>query len=78
MAKIFIIGLGPGDIGSLTLDAVEKITNGNKVYLRTEKHPTVEYLRDKGIEYSSYDFIYDKEEEFIDVYEKIAEDIIRY
>ena len=41
LAKICIIGLGPGDINSLTLGAVEKINDGNRVYLRTEKHPTV-------------------------------------
>lgn len=77
MAKVFIIGLGPGDIGSLTLDAVEKITNGSRVYLRTEKHPTVKYLVEKQIEYTSYDFIYETEEEFSDVYEKISEDLIQ-
>ncbi len=77
MGKIFIIGMGPGDIGSLTLEAVEKITSGNKVYLRTEKHPTVEYLKNKGIEYSSYDFVYDNEEEFSKVYEKISANLIQ-
>ena len=50
MAKIFIIGLGPGDIGSLTLDAVEKLKDENKLYVRTEAHPTVEYLKDNNIE----------------------------
>lgn len=77
MAKICIIGLGPGDIGSLTLDAVEKISNGDKVYLRTENHPTVEYLKKKEIEYSSYDFVYEEEEEFARVYEKICDDLIQ-
>lgn len=77
MAKIFIIGLGPGDAGSLTLDAVEKITGGDRVYLRTEKHPTVDYLTKKGIEYTSYDSIYDTTEEFLDVYEKISLDLVQ-
>lgn len=77
LAKICIIGLGPGDINSLTLGAVEKINDGNRVYLRTEKHPTVEYLKRKEIEYSTYDFIYDEEEEFSRVYEKICYDLIQ-
>lgn len=77
LAKICIIGLGPGDINSLTLGAVEKINDGNRVYLRTEKHPTVEYLKKKEIEYSTYDFIYDEEEEFSRVYEKICYDLIQ-
>ena len=77
MAKICIIGLGPGDIGSLTLSAVEKINNGNKVYLRTENHPTVEYLKQNNIEYCSYDFVYEEEEEFTKVYEKICQNLIQ-
>lgn len=77
MAKIFIIGLGPGDAGSLTLDAVSKITNGDPLYLRTEKHPTVKYLREKKIEYKTYDSVYDTETEFLDVYEKISSDLVQ-
>lgn len=77
MAKIFIIGLGPGDAGSLTLDAVEKITNGDQLFLRTEKHPTVDYIIDKGIEYTSYDSVYDTTEEFSEVYEKISDELVQ-
>ena len=77
MAKIFIIGLGPGDAGSLTLDAVEKITNGDKLFLRTEKHPTVDYIVGKGIEYTTYDSVYDTTEEFSDVYEKISQELVQ-
>ncbi len=77
MAKIYVIGLGPGNIGSLTLDAVEKIKDGNKLYVRTEKHPTVEYLKNNKIEYSTYDYIYETEDGFLDVYETISEDLIQ-
>ena len=77
MDKIFVIGLGPGDLGSLTLEAVEKMSSGKKLYLRTEKHPTVEYLKNKEIEYKSYDFVYDSADQFDDVYEKISEDLIQ-
>lgn len=76
MGKIYIIGLGPGDINSLTLGAVERINSGDKNFLRTEKHPTVNYFIDKNIPYKSYDFLYDSEDSFDKVYEKIVEDLI--
>lgn len=77
MGKIFIIGLGPGNVDSLTLGAVERINSGKNNYLRTEKHPTIEYFKDKDVAYKSYDYIYDKEDDFDKVYEKIVDEIIK-
>ncbi|NLY44473.1 MAG: nucleoside triphosphate pyrophosphohydrolase [Tissierella sp.] len=76
MGKIFVIGLGPGSVDSLTLGAVERINSGNNNYLRTEKHPTVEYFKDKNIPYKSYDYIYETEDDFEKVYEKIVDDLM--
>ncbi|WMM25407.1 nucleoside triphosphate pyrophosphohydrolase [Tissierella sp. MB52-C2] len=76
MGKIYIIGLGPGSIDALTLGAVDRINAGDKNFLRTENHPTVKYFENKNIPYKSYDFLYDKGEEFDEVYEKIALDLI--
>lgn len=76
MGKIYIIGLGPGSIDSLTLGAVERINSGDKNFLRTEKHPTVEYFKEKGIPYKSYDYLYESEEHFNQVYEKIVDELI--
>lgn len=77
MGKIYVVGLGPGNISELTLGAVERINSGDKNFLRTINHPTVKYLDEKSISYTSYDNLYDSEEEFKDVYEKIVEDLIR-
>ena len=77
MGKIYVLGLGPGDIDSLTLGVINRINSGNKNYLRTEHHPAVQYLIDNGIDYESYDYVYEKEDEFDDVYEYIAEDLIK-
>lgn len=77
MGKIYIIGLGPGSIDSLTLGAIERITSGHKNFLRTEKHPTVEYFKEKNIPYTAYDYLYEREEDFKQVYEKIVEDLIK-
>jgi len=77
MSKIVVIGLGPGDIDSLTIGAVERMSDGNKVFLRTEKHPTVNYLKNKGIYYESYDYVYDEKQDFEQVYNFIAEDLVK-
>lgn len=76
MGKIYVIGLGPGSIDALTMGAVKRIKSGDKNFLRTEKHPTVEYFKKSNIPYSSFDYIYDSEEDFKGVYEKIVEQLI--
>lgn len=76
MGKIFVIGLGPGSEDVLTLGAVKRIKSGNKNFLRTEKHPTVKYFNDNNISYKSYDYIYDKENNFQSVYNKIVDELI--
>lgn len=76
MGKITVVGLGPGDIGSLTIGAVEKISSGNKVLLRTVNHPTVKYLDEKGIAYDSYDYVYENRGDFEEVYEYIVNDLV--
>lgn len=76
MGKIYVIGLGPGSIDSLTIGAVERIVSGDKNFLRTENHPTVEYFKDKKVSYKSYDYLYDREENFEMVYESIVKELI--
>lgn len=76
MAKIYILGLGPGNLDSLTMGVVNRINSGNRNYLRTENHPTLEYFKDNTIAYESYDHIYEEEEDFKKVYEHIAGDLI--
>ena len=46
MNKIYIVGLGPGSIDSLTLGAVNRIQSGKPHFLRTLKHPSVKYFND--------------------------------
>lgn len=73
---LHIIGLGPGNIDSLTLGVVKLIKN-KPLFLRTERHPTVKYLKEIEKEYTSYDEIYENEETFEDVYEKIKNEVIK-
>ncbi|MBV7276772.1 nucleoside triphosphate pyrophosphohydrolase [Clostridiaceae bacterium UIB06] len=74
---IKIIGLGPGAKEALTIGALETLNNSPKIYLRTEKHPTVEYLKNKNIKFESYDNKYEEGESFEQVYKAIADDLIK-
>lgn len=73
---IKVVGLGPGSVDAITLGALEALKESNNVYLRTDKHPNIDYLKGNGIKYNSYDYVYDKSSNFDDVYEFISNDLI--
>ena len=75
MGKISIVGLGPGDYSLISQGALEVLQSSSRIFLRTEKHPIVDRLKDT-IKYTSLDYFYDKEENFENVYSKISEFII--
>lgn len=68
-----IVGLGAGDISQISHGAMELLKSGRPVYLRTEKHPIVDLL---DIGYRSFDQYYDSKEDFEQVYESIARELI--
>lgn len=74
--KLTVIGLGPGSKEYLTIGALEKMKMSKKVFLRTEKHPVVDYLKLQGICFESFDSIYENQESFDEVYETIADQLI--
>src|SRR5699024_5557395 len=55
----------------------EKILAAEHLYVRTEQHPVVEQLRKKGINISSFDFLYEQFDVFDEVYEGIADALIQ-
>ncbi|MBG0786911.1 MAG: hypothetical protein H0S79_17585, partial [Anaerolineaceae bacterium] len=57
---ITLMGLGPGDIGSLTRDAWDWILSIDTLYIRTMAHPVVEALPN-GLELIGFDEILDLE-----------------
>lgn len=71
-----IMGLGPGAYEALTIGALKELKNNKNIYFRTEKHPTVDFLKDEGIKFESYDHAYEKYDSFDDVYKYIAEDLL--
>ena len=74
---IKIVGLGPGAKEALTIGTVWELEKCNNIFLRTEKHPTVEYLQEKNINFNTYDSIYETMESFDEVYLNIAKDLIK-
>ncbi|WP_294188409.1 nucleoside triphosphate pyrophosphohydrolase [uncultured Clostridium sp.] len=74
---IKIIGLGPGAPDALTIGAVRALEEGNNIYFRTEKHPTVDYLKSKIENFKTYDHYYESSDNFDEVYESIASDIVK-
>lgn len=75
-AKITVAGLGSGAPGSLTLGTWERLRSSPRVLLRTGIHPVVEWLRQEGINFSTFDYIYEAESDFQEVYARIAEEVL--
>jgi len=76
MAKITIVGLGPGAFGLITVETLEMLKAAKPLILRTAKHPTVSEMTARGIEFTSYDHIYDEKDSFEEVYHAIAHDCL--
>ena len=75
MPKISIVGLGPGEYSLISQGALDVLHSNCRIYLRTEKHPIVNKLKET-IKYTSLDYFYDSEKSFEDVYYKISKYII--
>lgn len=73
---IKIVGLGPGAKEALTIGTVWELESCKNIFLRTEKHPTVDYLKEKNIEFDTYDNVYETMKSFDEVYLNIAKDLV--
>lgn len=73
MKKITILGLGAGDLDQLPFGVYRQLKNTEALYLRTKEHPVLRDLEQEGLMYQSFDHIYEKHEQFEEVYEEICE-----
>ena len=71
--RISIIGLGAGDINQLSLGIYRSIKDTAFLYLRTKEHPVVVDLESEGISYTAFDDIYEKYDQFEEVYNEIVD-----
>lgn len=74
--KLTVVGLGPGSLGALSLDSYNALISGDKLLLRTEKHPCVNKLKELGINYLSFDYLYETADCFEQVYQTIVQQVI--
>lgn len=74
--KLTIVGLGFGEKKGITLEAIEKIKSSSNVILRTKHHPTVELLDEMGIKYKTCDELYEKANNFEELYRSIAKKVL--
>ena len=72
MKNINIIGLGAGDIEQLPFGVYRTLKNTQSLFLRTKEHPVVKELEKEGLVFSSFDSVYEKHDQFEDVYEEIC------
>lgn len=76
MHTIYIFGLGPADVGQMPKQVYDTIVKQDKIYLRTINHPAAKELKDQGVNITTFDSIYDKQnEEFEKVYAEIVEQL---
>lgn len=81
MATIQIIGLGAGALNQLPYGIYqlldEAIQQQTTIYLRTQMHPVVDTLAQKGLRYESFDAVYEQYDDFNAVYEHIYETLLQ-
>ncbi|MGE7949447.1 nucleoside triphosphate pyrophosphohydrolase [Lysinibacillus sp. NPDC093688] len=76
MNTLTVIGLGAGDFNQLQMGVYKKIKAARKLYVRTVDHPVLEELSAEGLQFESFDTIYEKHNSFQPVYEEIAEKLV--
>ncbi|WBF52965.1 MazG nucleotide pyrophosphohydrolase domain-containing protein [Macrococcoides canis] len=71
MGKITVVGLGNYGLDELPFGIYRFLNKVEKVYVRTLAHPVVEDLED--IEWISFDEVYEKHDQFSEVYAEIVQ-----
>lgn len=74
--KITIVGLGNYGIDELPLGIYKVLKNQTMVYTRTLDHPIIDTLISEGIEFQSFDEVYEANNGFENVYEAIVSQLI--
>lgn len=73
---ITVVGLGSGGEDQLTLGALKALEHGTQRFVRTDRHPAVHDLRQRGLSFASFDHLYEQLGDFEAVYEAIATALI--
>lgn len=76
MAIITIIGLGAAELDQLPLGLYKFLKQTPSLYVRTEDHPVLVELAAEGLNYTSFDAVYEKHDDFAAVYREIADTLL--
>jgi len=66
------VGLGPGSEGHVTIETLDAIARVETRFLRTSRHPSAHLVGDA----TSFDDVYERADQFADVYAEIAETLV--
>lgn len=77
MKTIHILGLGSSTIDNMTVGTLNIIRQCEALYLRTEKHPCVQELQRMGVQYKTFDELYETLSSFDSVYDTIAATLLQ-
>ena len=76
MPTIIAAGLGPGAWEQVTLEVKRLLDDAGVVYLRTRTHPTADHLP-AHLEVRTFDYLYEREGRFEEIYRQIAAELLR-
>jgi tetrapyrrole methylase family protein/MazG family protein len=77
MHQLTVIGLGAGDLAQLSLGTYRKLKEADHLVARTDQHPAIAELRAEGVALTSFDEIYENNDSFQVVYEKIVDELLK-
>lgn len=75
--RIVVVGLGAGGAEGITMGAWETVRGARRLFLRTDRHPIVGWLREQGVAFDSFDALYEAHGQFADVYAAIGNELLR-
>jgi len=58
MARVTVVGIGPGPLSWLTMEAERELRLAHKVFFRTSAYPAYDWLRELGKEVVCFDMLY--------------------
>ena len=70
---ITIAGIGFGEKNAVTIEAIKAMKEADKVVLRTVHHPSVDLLKEEGIDFEALDYMYETIDDFEELYQSIAD-----
>ncbi|MDW7667212.1 MAG: nucleoside triphosphate pyrophosphohydrolase [Bacillota bacterium] len=77
MLKLTIIGTGTKKVNDISLEGFKTLKDNAFKYVRTDRHPFVEYLREENIKFETFDKYFEEMKNLNQVYESIIDEILK-